>query len=271
MNYYRRLDVRRAIMDFARASKSSGERECAFYNACTKGIQRHLSEHPIVLDSAAAFDRALASRATAFYCSYWRYPSPDFSRPLGHDLVWTVRARRGGLRFARTVTASVIEALADGGVSEPWVKYSGRLGFDLLISLEAIPNEAWAGDGDALTDLQGGLTSYIASYLVERWSNIHIDGASSPLRIKRGTDTCLLSELRARRGLLLAPMSLNPKSGLVSVPIAPDEVAEFSVLDASPADARAFEWVQPSRVARELVKHARPWQLAQVQTKLAIA
>lgn len=271
MDYYRRLDVRRTILDFARASGGSGDRECAFYNARIKGLQRHLSEYPLVLDSAAAFDRALSSGATAFYCSYWRYPSQDYSRPLGHDLVWTVWARRGGLKFARTVTALVIEALADDGVSEPWVKYSGRLGFDLLIPLEAIPDEAWAGDGDTLTDLQRRLTSYIASYLTERRSCIHIDGASSPLEIKQGTDTCLLSELRVRRGLLLAPMSLNPESGLVSVPIAPDKVAEFSVLDSSPADARAFEWVQPSRVARGLVKYARPWQLAPVQTKLAIA
>jgi len=247
MDYYRRLDVRQTILDFARASGGSGDRECAFYNARIKGLQRHLSEYPLVLDSAAAFDRALSSGATAFYCSYWRYPSQDYSRPLGHDLVWTV------------------------GVSEPWVKYSGRLGFDLLIPLEAIPDEAWAGDGDTLTDLQMRLTSYIASYLTERRSCIHIDGASSPLEIKQGTDTCLLSELRVRRGLLLAPMSLNPESGLVSVPIAPDKVAEFSVLDSSPADARAFEWVQPSRVARGLVKYARPWQLAPVQTKLAIA
>jgi len=234
-------------------------------------LQRHLGEHPIVLDSAVAFDRALASGATAFYCSYWRYPGKDFSRPLGHDLIWTVRARRGGLRFARMVTALVIEALADGGVSEPWVKYSGQLGFDLLIPLEIIPNEAWAGDGDTLADLQRGLTSYIASYLIECRSNIHIDVTSSPLEIKQGTNTCLLSELWVRRGLLLAPMSLNPESGLVSVPIAPDEVAEFSVLDASPADARAFEWPPPSRVARGLVKYAHPWQLAPVQTKLAIA
>lgn len=271
MDYYRRLDVRRTISDFAHANGGSGERECAFYNARTKWIQRHLSENPIFLDSATAFDRTLASGATAFYCSYWRYPGQDFSRPLGHDLVWTVRAGRGGLRFARTVTALVIEALADGGVSEPWVKYSGRLGFDLLISLEAIPSEAWAGDGSTLTDLQRGLTSYIASYLTERHSSIHIKGASSPLEIKRGMDTCLLSELRVRRGLLLAPMSLNPESGLVSVPIAPDEVAGFSVLDASPADARAFEWSQHPRVARGLVRYARPWQLAPVQTKLAIA
>lgn len=258
-------------MNFARANEGSGERECAFYNARSKDIQRHLREHPIALDSAAAFDQALTLGATAFYCSYWRYPGQDFSRPLGHDLVWTVRARRGGLKFAKVVAAWVVEALADGGISEPWVKYSGQLGFDLLIPFEAIPNKVWAGDGYALADLQRGLTNSIASYLTERCSSIRVDGVSSPLEIKRGTETCLLSELRVRRGLLLAPMSLNPESGLVSVPVAPDEVAEFSVLEASPADARPFEWRQPSRVAHGLVKYARPWQLAPVQTKLAVA
>ena len=271
MRYYRRLDVRHAIMDFARASEGSGERECAFYNASSKDIQRHLSEHPIALDSAAAFDQALALGATAFYCSYWRYPGRDFSHPLGHDLVWAVRARQGGLKFAKVVTAWVTEALADDGISKPWIKYSGQLGFDILIPFEAIPNGAWMGDGHALADLQRGLTNSIASYLTERRSSIRVDGVSSPLKIKRGTNTCLLSELRVRRGLLLAPMSLNPESGLVSVPIAPDEVVEFSVLDASPADARAFEWPPPSRVARGLVKYVYSWQLAPVQTKLAIA
>lgn len=271
MDYYRRLDVRHTIMDFASASKGSGERECTFYNSRIKSMQRHLSEHPIVLDSAAAFDRALASGATAFYCSYWRYPGQDFSRPIGHDLVWIVRARRGGLEFAKMVIAWVTEALAEDGISEPWVKYSGQLGFDLLIPFEAIPPEAWAGDRYALTDLQRGLTNSIVSYLTERRSSIRVNGVSSFLEIKQGTDTCLLSELRVRRGLLLAPMSLNPESGLVSVPVAPDEVAEFSVLDSSPADARPFEWKQPSRVAHELVKHARPWQLAPIQKKLAIA
>jgi len=271
MDYYGRRDVRQTIMDFARANNGSGERECTFYNARVKSMQRHLSKHPIVLDSAEAFDRALASGATAFYCSYWRYLGQDFSRPVGHDLVWIVRARRGGLEFAKRVTAWVIEALAGEGISEPWVKYSGQLGFDLLIPFEAIPNEVWAGDSYALVDLQRGLTNSIVSYLTERRSNICVDGVSSSLEIKQRTNTCLLSELRVRRGLMLAPMSLNPESGLVSVPIAPDAVAEFSVLDASPADARSFEWKQPSRAVYELVKHAHPWQLPKVQTKFAIA
>jgi hypothetical protein len=257
-------------MDFAHANNGSGERECAFYNTRTKSVQRYIGEHHITLGSAAAFDRVLASGAAAFYCSYWRYLGQDFSHPLGHDLVWIVRARRGGLKFAKVVTGQVIETLGDSGAPEPWVKYSGQLGFDLILPLEAIPSEAWMGDHEALGGVQRGLTNSIASYLIERYSNVRVDGTSSPLKIKRGTDTCILSELRVRRGLLLAPMSLNPESGLVSVPVAPDKVAEFSVLDASPADARAFEWAQPL-ISQDLVKCARPWQLAPIQTKLATA
>ncbi len=304
MNYYGRLDVRRAIMDFARADGGNGERECAFCNASVKCLQRNLGEYPVALDSAAAFDRALASGATAFYCSYWYYPGRDFSRPLGHDLVWTVRTKRGGLRSAKMVTARVIEALADTGIPNPWVKYSGQLGFDLLIPLEAIPNEIWMGDNDMLADLQRVLTNSIVNYLVERsgfsvklvndkngasnvpadWHQMQLVVDGAVLQAKPSveaqrflieslngnlgwTDTCLLSELRVRRGLLLAPMSLNPESGLVSVPVSPREVAEFSVLDASPADAQAFEWTPPSQVAREL-KYVCSWRL--VQTELAI-
>ena len=256
-------------MNFA-ADGGKGERECAFYNLRVKSLQRNFGKYPVTLDSDEAFDLALGSGATAFYCSYWRYPDKDFSRPLGRDLVWTVRAGGGGLGFAKEVTAHVIEALVDGITFEPWVKYSGQLGFDLLIPLEAIPDEAWVGNSDAAVGFQAGMTSHIASYLGEHFSGVQVCGTSSPLEIKRGTKTCLLSELRVRRGLLLAPMSLCQESGLVSVPIDPSRVMEFSVFDASPADARAFEWVPPLRGVG-WVESTLPWKLIPVQTKFATA
>lgn len=272
--YYQRLDVRQAITDFASASGSFGLRECAFYNAPIKSMQRFIGEngskHPVSLDSPAAMEQALTLGASAFYCSYWRYDGQGPNHPTGRDLVWTIRAERGGLGFAKLVTARVLEALADAGV-EPWVKYCGDLGFDLIIPLEAIPYEAWAYDVEALSDIQGGLTSYVEGYLRERFSNLAVEGATSPIEIKQEANTCLLSELRVRRGLLLAPMSLNPETGLVSVPVDPKRVGSFSIFDASPGDVRAFKWPQPSRAAYGLMKHARAWQPAPAQTKLATA
>lgn len=269
VEYYKRLDVRRAILDFARAGNGRAVRECAFFNRLARRVQRHLSLEdakrgwPVIFDSEAELEQALRAGASAFYCSYWRYAEPrEPLHPLGHDLVWTIRASSGGLRFAKAVTVAVLEALADGGFSEPWVKYSGELGFDLVIPLEAVPADSWAGDIEALADLQGALTRYIAGYLVERVQGFSTDAANSHVTIRSGSGTCSLSELRLRRGLLLAPMSLCPSSGLVSVPLAPEEVAEFSVLDASPADASACRWEVPKDVAEGLIREVQEWRRA---------
>ena len=244
MGYYERPDVRQTIIGFAKAGNGRAVRECAFYNTQTKSLQRHFNggkeKKIVVFDSEQTFELALAKGASAFYCSYWRYEDPrEPQHPAGHDLVWTVRAASGGLGFAKAVTKEVLEALSDW-VDEPWVKYSGELGFDLMLPLEAIPGECWAGEVGALSDVQRGLTDYIVSYLIER--DFSVGGFTSPFRIEQASKTCLLSELRVRRGLLLAPMSLNPRSGLVSLPLDPARIEGFSALDASQADAKPCEW-----------------------------
>ena len=249
--------MRRAVLNFSRASNREAVREGAFYNPRAKSVQRHFAPNELViLDSSAALDRALHAGGSAFYGSYWRYIQPqDLAHPLGRDLVWTVRATAGGLRFAKLVTTAVIEALADNRFDEPWVKYSGELGFDLVLPLEEIPGDAWRGDIRALDDYQRALTRDMADCLAERF-NFRVERAESNLTIREGLGTCLLSELRVERGLLLAPMSLNPKSGLVSLPLAPGKVKNFSVLDASPADAKTYEWQAPNaiNVSFKLVK-----------------
>jgi len=260
--YYERHDVRQAIMDYANANGSTGGRECAFYNARAKSIQRYIedggSQVPISLTTPAGLNKALNSGASAFYCSYWRQQWDDPAHPMGRDLVWTTRARQGGLKFAKEVTAWTTRALEEAGISKPWVKYSGELGFDLVIPLEAIPCESLNGGIESLRDLQEGLTSYIVSYIRDWFPDVLVDGASSSIEIKREKETCLLSELRARRGLLLAPMSLSPQTGLVSVTVDPRQVERFSVYDASPEDARGVDWKPPADVANNLIRSVQP-------------
>lgn len=252
VGYYKRADVRRAILDFACESSGNPIRECAFYNRKIRSMQRYLTrtdaemDRPMVLDSTTTLELALRAGATAFYASYWRYAYPrELRYPIGHDLVWTVRALRGGLQPAKRLTSLVIEALADGGLEEPWIKYSGQLGFDLIIPLEAIPADAWRGDAGLLADLQQALTRYVVDYLTERQPDFRFDVSKSRVTIKFEGNTCLLSELRRRRGLLLAPMSLCPSSGLVSTPLAPGSIPEFSALGASPSDVIAYKWTTP--------------------------
>lgn len=258
--YYQRQDVRRAILDFANANGSTGVRECAIYNAKTRSLQRYLGKDqrkPISLEEPSDIDRVLATGATAFYASYWRYYLDDFNNPVGTDLVWTTRSE-SSLKFAKEVTSWVLMALEELGAPEPWIKYSGGLGFDIIIPLEAVPLEAWVGDVGVLHDMQESLTNYIVSYLTDHEVNVSVEGVVSPVMLKRGKETCLLSELRVKRGLLLAPMSLNPETGLVSVPIHPRQLKDFSILQASPEDARGFLWVPPKE-SYDFLKQIRSW------------
>ncbi len=274
MYYYLRTDVRRAITGFSNASNSESFREGAFYNNRVKSIQRYFKEgearRPVVLNRQEELDRALALGASAFYSSVWWYQGFDFSSPVGHDLVWAARAEYGGLKFAKDVTIYVLEALAEAGAPEPWVKYNGALGFDLVVPLEMIPCEARIGGVVSLAGLQEELTSYIGGYLRERFP-VDVVGVSSPIKIKQGEKTCILSEVRARRGLLLAPMSLHPETGLVSVPVDPRQLEGFSVLDASPQNVRAFEWARPSKIAQGLLRYAKQWQPVHAQTSPVVA
>jgi hypothetical protein len=273
--YYHRLDVRQAIVDFANAGGNGCFREGAFYNSRAKSLQRYLADgevrRPVMLGKPGELDRALKLGASAFYCSNWRYQGQDLSRPAGSDLVWAIRAKRGGLEFAKAATILVLEAVESAGVSEPWVKYSGALGFDLILPLEMIPREAIVGGLSGLAGLQGELTSYVGGYLCERFPEISVGGVTSPIEIKKGEKTCVFSEFRARRGLLLAPMSICPETGLVSVQVDPREIDRFSVLEASPENARALGWEQPPKLARGLLRFIHPWEPDSVKARLAVA
>ncbi|MEW6222143.1 MAG: hypothetical protein AB1476_02315 [Candidatus Hadarchaeota archaeon] len=228
------------------------------------------SRHPISFGTANELEKAVGVGASAFYCSFWHYDGADFSKPVGRDLVWTVRANVGGIEFVKLVTAKVVKALEEAGVSEPWVKYSGDLGFDIVVPLDSIPWEAWWGDSAALDELQGEITDFITEYMREPQAGFSVESGKS-IKIKKAEKICLLSELRVGRGLLLAPMSLNPETRMVSVPVDPDRIESFSVLDSSPERVRSSWWAPPTSVARGLLKLTRAWQLAAMGTAAAQA
>jgi len=244
--YYSRIDVRAALLNFARSTDGIGIRETAFYNSKVKALQRYFenngSKRPVNIDNTD-IDYLVSTGASAFYFSYWRYASLDFDNPIGRDLVWIVRPKQGGIVASKKVTKHVVDVLKGLGI-EPWIKYDGDRGFDIIIPLETIPYEAWMGDLSILDEIQRQLTDFIASQIDERTSPSNRMSESS-LEITTDAGICLLSELRVRRGLLLAPMSLNPKTDLISVPISADEIENFTVLNATKKHARPASWDIP--------------------------
>lgn len=243
--YYRRRGISKAIIDFVYSGNPAPQREGGFYNGNIDGIQRHTPDDDgdsvLVIDSQEELSKALRVGATAFYSSYWRYSDPSEPSGIrGRDLVWSIRAEEGGLSVAKKATTLFIESLEEEGFSHPSVKYSGELGFDVLIPLEDVQTGS-PSDLDFLSDIHSDLTNSASDYIESR-SSFGVAKEGSGLRLTGNMGTCLLTELRWSRGLLLAPMSLHPSSGLVSVPLLPREVPEFSVVEASPGKVRPRDW-----------------------------
>lgn len=244
-DYYKQPGVRRAIIDFIYSGYSSPCREGAFFNERIGEMQRHSPEKEkdalLVIDSEEKFAKALRSGGKAFYASYWRYSNPSEAKGVkGRDLTWSIKASEGGLSAAKKVTQLFLEALEEEGFPQPLVKYSGKLGFDVMIPLEDIQSGS-PEDLDFLKEVHEELTE-AASGFIDTNSSYNLINHSSRLRFAGKSGTCLLTELRWRRGLILAPMSLHPGSGLVSVPLLPNEVSGFSVIEASPEKVHAREW-----------------------------
>lgn len=254
--YYERFDVRSAILDFATFGTGGEIREMAIYNHRLKSIQRYESKSGAkspLRPTASTLDHYSRIGATAFYISYWRYVG-DYETPVARDLVWTVRPQEGGLKASKQATKMVLDAFKSLGI-EPWVKYDGDRGFDIILPLEAIPHEAWMGDLASLDFLHHQLSDFITSHLSTTGVECRRFSPSS-LQIKTSFGTSLLSELRVRRGLLLAPMSLNPRTSLISVPVNSNHIESFTVLQATPQYARPAKWEAPSFPCYALLRFA---------------
>ncbi len=274
-DYYRRQDIRKAIIDFTHAGNGKSVREGAFYNSRAGILQRYMSREdseksqPIVFDSIIDIERALRESATAFYTSYSRYLQPEkLSKPMGRDLVWLIRAETGGLNFTKEITSIIVQLLEGQGFPEPWVKYSGVLGFDIVLPLEAMLDAVSPSDSNGFDEFQKELTIRMADDINARVS-FSADHTGSKVVIRSGSNICLLSELGWRRGLLLAPMSLHPSSGLVSVPVKPSKVEDFSVMDASPESVRPFSWRVPP--ATSWIKEVPNLTIQPVSKSIAVA
>lgn len=267
MRYYMRADVRKALMDFMRPAEGIGVRESAVYNRRFRSIQRYLTvggqRIPIEV-SQSSLAHLVSQGAYAFYGSYWRYEGAVPETPIGRDLVWTVRAVSGGIAETKEITSLILEGFAEMDV-EPWVKYDGKLGFDLVLPLEAIPREVWVGNPSALDDLHQKLTAAAVGHVRERLPDATIIWLNSGAKIARGSGECLLSELRIRRGLLLAPMSLNPSTGLVSLPLEPAGVSRFLPIDATRDFAKPAEWRIPRSPTYALLRIAAGRQATALQ------
>ncbi len=107
------------------------------------------------------------------------------------------------------------------------MKYSGNKGFHIAIPFKSFPSKV--NEIDTI-DLFPDGPKAVTEYLVDMITNPLIEKYGEEIKDKIEVDTVLISN----RHMFRAPYSMHEKSGLVSLPINPEEVITFNKETASP-------------------------------------
>lgn len=153
--------------------------------------------------------------------------------------------------YAKYTTYLIVEFLKSYDIKNIGVKFSGNKGFHISVPFESFPETVHK---NSIKDLYPESPRIVAAYISHKIKNhlsdyilkstdlsslikyskvkredLFENGVFNPYRLVE-IDTLLISS----RHLFRAPYSLHEKSGLVSVPITPDQILRFNKLDARP-------------------------------------
>lgn len=172
----------------------------------------------------------------------------------GWDLILDVDCKR--LEYGRIAASLLIDALRFNNVKNISVKFSGNTGFHIGVPFEVFPDKInnivvkdLFPDGPRMIAayLKDIIKEPLAAKLLEMDKNLEViakkfsktkkdllvEGKFNPYSIV-DIDSVLISN----RHMIRAPYSINEKSGLVSVPIYPEEILKFNLLDARPENVK---------------------------------
>lgn len=261
LEYYSRKDVQSILIESAK------DREVGIKFNDTFG------KRPDVLQYENDVYELTSQGATSFHISQERWSNPLLLRTgmtksqlddlrIGWDLIIDVDGKT--LEYSKIVTFYLLEALKFHNIKNISVKYSGNKGFHIGIPFESFPRNV---NNQETKDLFPEGVKIIASYLVDMIRS-HVNEKIQDFDKKKlvEIDSLLISS----RHMFRAPYSINEKSGLVSIPINPNNILDFDVneanvenvkvnrkfldrtnissLDASSLIIQAFDWFkkQPS-------------------------
>ncbi len=253
LQFYSRKDVQRKILD------ASKYREVSF-----KFGEKGFGKRPDILQFENDILELAKQGVTSFHISEERWSDPlelstGMSRKelndlrIGWDLILDID---GPLEFSKMTSSLVIEALRFYDIDNLTVKFSGNKGFHIAVPFEFFPDEV---KGQKIKDWFPEGPRKIASYLnkiikdklsAKMFSTYSIqeilnisgkqesevldeNGLFNPFSVV-DIDTILISS----RHMFRAPFSFNEKSGLVSIPIHPDDVMKFEKEWAKPENVR---------------------------------
>jgi len=225
LTYYSRTDVKKQIAQNAE-----------FREIAVKYGDKGFGKRPDVIQFENDILEMAKKGATSFHLSeeHWKNPmdlKPGMAKReldelrSGWDLVLDIDSP--DLEDSKKIAFYLIEAIKFHDVKNISVKYSGNKGFHIAIPFKAFPS--MVNDLETIKQFPDG-PKIITEYLTNMITNPMVEAYGEQIRDKLKIDTVLVSS----RHMFRAAYSLHEKSGLVSLPIDPDEVLEFDKSKASP-------------------------------------
>ncbi len=226
LSFYSRKEIQKALVRIAK------NREVAVQYG-DKGF----GKRPDIIKFEGDILELAKQGVTSFHISEERWSDPLKLQPgmtkrqldelrIGWDFLIDIDSK--DLEYSKIITNLIIEALKFHDIKNISIKYSGNKGFHIAIPFEAFPEKV--DNKETRTLFPEGIrviALYLKQLIQEQLKDkLHSDKPFSLVDI----DTGLISN----RHMFRAPYSLHEKSGLVSIPITPDQVLNFNKEQAEP-------------------------------------
>jgi hypothetical protein len=218
--------------------------EISEYREIVPTYQNGYGKRPDAINFPGDFDQFVENDAIAFHASVERWKNPlliDQVSELDNlrtnwDLVLDIDCD-DSFELAKKTAELVVEELRQHGIKNIYVKFSGNRGFHIGVNGEAFPREI--GDekfSDLYPNLARGIVDYLRHQLEDKIvKEVRAQGLEEEMKTDDGPDPYQVSDIEndwGQRHLFRMPYSLHDGSGLVSLPITPDEISEFEKEDA---------------------------------------
>ena len=218
--------------------------EISEYREIVPTYQNGYGKRPDAINFPGDFDQFVENDAIVFHASVERWKNPlliDQVSELDNlrtnwDLVLDIDCD-DSFELAKKTAELVVEELRQHGIKNIYVKFSGNRGFHIGVKGEAFPRDI--GDekfSDLYPNLARGIVDYLRHQLEDKIvKEVRAQGLEDEMKTDDGPDPYQVSDIEndwGQRHLFRMPYSLHDGSGLVSLPISPDEISEFEKEDA---------------------------------------
>jgi len=224
LKYYSRPEIQKAIVE-----------SCFGKEVSVMLGKDNFGKRPDVLNYETDVLELAKQGATSFHISeeHWKNPlklTPGMTKKqldelrTGWDFILDIDSPN--LEHSKVIAYYLIQALKFHDIDKISVKYSGNKGFHIGVPSKSFPSHF---NGERIRNLFPDAARIMAEYLTEMirpYLSEKFDDLKDILKV----DTVLISP----RHLYRAPYSMHEKSGLVSIPINPEKILEFTKEEALP-------------------------------------